>query len=410
MSNATAIKKPVPADPAPRSLDWIADELAALDDAGLRRSLARRETAQGAVTEVDGRTLVNFSSNDYLGLAADPRVVQAAQQAAGGGGWGAGASPLITGRSSLHAELETRLAAFEQTEAALLFPSGFAANAGTIPALVDEGDAIFGDARNHASIIDGCRLSRARRFIYPHNDADALEQLLKSSGTFRRRLIVTDSLFSMDGDVAPIDRLAELADRYDAMLLVDEAHATGVFGPGGRGLVSHFAECDPLVESRVAVRVGTLSKALGSSGGFVAGSQQLIDWLANKARSYVFSTASPAAVAAAGIAALDAIAADPTRGASLLQTAATLRERLAEQGWDTVASTSQIVPLLVGDPNATMALAAKLREAGLHVPGIRPPSVPAGESLLRISLCAGHRQQHLDRLLEVLGDAGSYRL
>ncbi|MEM6655657.1 MAG: aminotransferase class I/II-fold pyridoxal phosphate-dependent enzyme, partial [Planctomycetota bacterium] len=211
----------MPANNRNPALDWIEDDLAELERLGLRRRLHTRRAPQGAVAEVDGRPLINFSSNDYLGLAADPRVVEAAERAGRDDGWGAGASPLVTGRSSLHAELELRLAEFEGTEAALLFPSGFAANAGTIPALVGEGDALFADARNHASIIDGCRLSNAQRFIYPHNDADALDHLLQTSGEHRRRLIVTDSLFSMDGDVAPLDRLAELAERHNAMLMID---------------------------------------------------------------------------------------------------------------------------------------------------------------------------------------------
>lgn len=390
----------MPPSPENRSLDWLEEELSALDRAGLRRRLTRRESAQAATIGLDGRTLVNFSSNDYLGMAADPRVVAAARDAVDAEGWGAGASPLITGRSQSHAELETRIARFKRTEAALLFPTGFAANAGTIPALVGQGDAIFADAKNHASLIDGCRLSAARRFVYPHNDAAALAELLQSCGSFRRRLIVSDTLFSMDGDLAPLAELANLADRHDAMLMVDEAHATGVFGGGGRGLVEQAG-----VERHVAVRVGTLSKAVGCAGGFVAGSQQLIDWLANKARSYVFSTAGPAANMAAAMAAFDAIESAPQRGAELLERAAWLRRRLADLGWETGGSASQIVPILVGDPGEAMRLAGRLRDVGLMVPAIRPPSVPVGESLLRVSLCYGHQPEQLELLLSRLGPA-----
>jgi len=290
-------------------LAWIDDELAGLERAGLRRRLSERGGAQSATVSLDGRELINFGSNDYLGLAADERLAAAARAAIEREGWGSGASPLVSGRASSHAELERRLAEFEGTEAALVFPSGFAANAGTIPALVDEGDAVFADAKNHASLIDGCRLSRAQRLVYPHGDCDALEAMLGDAGHFRRRLIVTDTLFSMDGDLAPLPRLAALTEEYNAMLLVDEAHATGVFGQRGRGAVEHFG----LDHDRVHVRIGTLSKALGTGGGFVCGRQSLIDWLANRARPYVFSTAQPAATSAAAIAALDIVATERLR-------------------------------------------------------------------------------------------------
>lgn len=387
---------------ATNPLQWIEHELALLDEQNLRRRLETRGSSQAAVTEFAGRSLVNFSANDYLGFAADPRVVEAATAAARDDGWGSGASPLVTGRSAWHERLERRLAQFEGAQAALVFPSGFAANAGVIPALVDRGDAVFGDAKNHASLIDGCRLARAERFVYPHGDADALAELLRRATGFRRRLIVTDSLFSMDGDLAPLDRLAELALEHDAMLLVDEAHATGVWGEQGRGAVEHFAANNPLVEQAVSIRVGTLSKALGSIGGFVAGSQALIDWLANRARPYVFSTAAPAATAAAGIAALDLVEQEPNRRVELLEHATTLRGKLTVAGWDTAESASQIVPIRIGDAAETMRLAHGLRDAGYLVPGIRPPSVPPGESLLRVSLCHGHTEEAIDGLLAAL--------
>lgn len=388
------------------SLDWLTDELAALGRVGLRRSLPPGLSRQGAVVEHGGRELVNFASNDYLGIADDPRLVAAAVEACQATGVGRGASPLVSGRADVHAELEQRLAEFEGVEAALLFPSGFAANAGTIPALVGPRDAVFSDARNHASIIDGCRLARARYIAYPHNDAAALERLLQQRTGFRRRLIVTDTLFSMDGDLAPLAELAELAERYDAMLMVDEAHATGVFGRGGRGGVELAADAHPpqgeLIEQAIHVRVGTLSKALGTAGGFVAGSAELIEWLANKARSYMFSTAQPAAAAAAGLAALDIVASEPQRRERLLAMAAQLRTQLTEQGWRVPPGVSQIVPVIVGEPAAAVRLATALREAGLWVPAIRPPAVPEGESLLRISLTAGHTPEMLQLLTETL--------
>jgi 8-amino-7-oxononanoate synthase len=383
-------------------LAWIATALDDLEQAGLRRRLAVRSGPQSARIVLDGRELANFGSNDYLGLAADERLAQAAQAAIARYGWGSAASPLLGGRTELHAELERRLAEFEGSEAALVFPSGFAANAGVIPALVDEPDALLADAKNHASLIDGCRLSKARRFVYPHGDCDALEAQLREARGCRRRLIVTDTIFSMDGDLAPIARLAELAEAHDAMLMVDEAHATGVFGAGGRGVVEHAAARCSGLEQRVHVRIGTLSKALGTGGGFVCGPQRLIDWLANRARTYVFSTAQPAATSAAALAALDIVAQEPGRRRELLGRAAQLRERLGALGWNTGRSESQIIPLVVGDPDRTMQLAAALREAGFYVPGIRPPSVPAGESLLRLTICHHHTPAMVDALVAEL--------
>jgi len=295
--------------------------------------------------------------------------------------------------------LERQLAEFEQTEAALLFTTGYAANVGVVTALVGRGDAVFSDALNHASIVDGCRLSRAEVFVYPHADVDALAAMLADSRRFRRRLIVTDGLFSMDGDVAPLDRLAELAERHDAMLVVDEAHATGVFGANGRGTCEAAG-----VEDRVDARVGTLSKGLGGIGGFVVGRRALVDWLVNKARPYVFSTALPPAAAAASCAALDIVRDEPARRGDLLQRAATLREALREQGWDVGPSESQIIPLVVGDAGRTMRSAATLRERGYLVPPIRPPSVPEGASRLRLSLSYGHTPEMLAGLLAALAE------
>jgi len=293
--------------------------------------------------------------------------------------------------------LELRIAEFEGTEAAILFNTGFAANSGVIPALVAEGDVVFSDALNHASLIDGCRLSRAAVQVYRHNDCEHLKSLLREASGFRRRLIVTDSLFSMDGDLAPLPDLCQLAERYDCMLHVDEAHATGVFGERGRGVAEHLG-----VEDRVPVRVGTLSKALGASGGFVAGSQALIDWIANRARSYVFSTAPPPPVCAAALEALDIVEREPETRTKLLATAARLREQLCAAGWDIGPSASQIIPIIFGDEQRALAAASKLREHGVWVPAIRPPTVPVGKACLRISLAAGHTPEMLAQLVESL--------
>ncbi len=400
-------------------LGWIDGELAQLDADNLRRTLVVRDGPQTATIRVAGREYVNFAANDYLGLAADPRLAEAARRAVAEEGWGAGASPLIVGRSAAHERLERRLAEFEGTEVALAFPSGYAANVGAIAALVGRGDAVFSDELNHASIVDGCRLSRADVHVYPHVDCAALEQQLRQAapqssrhtscavrkdGTrsvpatavgHRRRLIVTDSLFSMHGDLAPLPELARLAEAYDCMLLIDEAHATGVLGEHGRGVAELMG-----VEDRVHVRVGTLSKALGCHGGFVSGSRRLIEWLVNRARSYVFSTASPPAGAAAALAALDVVTSEPQRRARLLETAATLRGRLRDQGWDTGRSESQIVPIFVGDSATALRLAAELREAGLWVPAIRPPTVPPGQACLRVSLSYAHTPEMVERLSE----------
>ncbi len=380
-------------------LAWIEEELEALDRRGLRRRVVVRHGPQSARVTVDGRNLLHFGSNDYLGLAADPRLAAAAAEAARREGWGSGASPLILGHSDLHEQLQQRLAEFEGTEAALVFSSGFAANAGTIAALVGAGDMVYTDRKNHASLMDGCRLSRADVRVYPHGDWHELERLVTRGKKCRRRLIVTDSLFSMDGDLAPLGELAAIAERYDAMLLIDEAHATGVFGSQGRGVAEHLG-----VENRIPIRVGTLSKALGCAGGFVAGSRPLVEWLIQRARPYVFSTAFPAANAAAAMAALDVVRDEPHRRQDLLARAAGLRNRLAQQGWNIGRSSSQIIPVIVGHPQRAVELAAALRERGLFVPAIRPPTVPEGEACLRISLTCGHTEEMVGTLLRAFGE------
>jgi 8-amino-7-oxononanoate synthase len=325
-------------------------------------------------------------------------------------GFGSGASPLITGHAASHRRLEERLAEFEGTEAAVVFTSGFAANLGAIAALAGPGDIIFSDAKNHASLWDGCRLSRANVRVYPHCDCERLDRLLYSAhsvcrsdtrrvpDTKRRLLIVTDSLFSMDGDLAPLAELAEVAARHDAILLTDEAHATGVLGERGRGVAEHLG-----LEDRIPIRIGTLSKALGCAGGFVAGSRKLVEWLVNRARSYVFSTAAPPAVAAAALAALEIVVQEPERRRGLLGRAESLRRTLTEQNWNVGRSASQIIPVIVGEPRRAVELSGRLREQGIFVPAIRPPTVPEGEACLRISLTWAHSEEMLRRLVAALG-------
>ena len=377
---------------------WIREDLEAIERLQLRRVLANRESPHVAgLVQIDGRQYIGFGSNDYLGLSADTRLIEAIRQAAGYIGCGSAASPLISGHGVIHARLERELTVFEHAEASLMFPTGYAANVGTIGALVSKPDAIFSDERNHASIIDGCRLSGARIHVYRHADLDHLTHLIGAAGSFRRKMIVSDSLFSMDGDFAPLPGLVKIARDCQAMLMIDEAHATGVFGDNGRGLCEHFD-----VEKEVDVRVGTLSKALGSFGGFVVGDRELIELILNRARTYIFSTAQPEAIANATIAALEIVLAEPERRQRLLKMSEHLRHRLVADGWNIGTSTSQIVPIIVGEADRAMALCDQLKVLGFFVPGIRPPSVPAGMSLLRVSVTASHTREMIDRFCDSL--------
>lgn len=346
------------------------------------------------------RTLLSFASNDYLNLAADPRLAAAAARAARRYGCGAGASPLVCGYLPPHRALERALAAWEDAEAALVFSSGYTANLGVIGALAGREDTIFSDELNHASLIDGARLSRARVQVYRHADVNQLSDLLIQEGArSRRRLIVTDTVFSMDGDLAPLADLFDLARRHDCLLLLDEAHATGVLGPQGRGLTELMAA--PPEWDRV-IKVGTLSKALGAQGGFVCGERRLIDWLVNFARPYVFSTALAPPAAAAARRAVAIVQEEPQSRRQVLALAQLLRERLQALGFSTGGSRCQIVPLVVGGACEAVELSRRLEERGLLVPAIRPPSVPEGTARLRISLTAGHTEEDVLRLVNAL--------
>jgi len=382
----------------PEPLAWIEDDLAALRMSGLERPHRVRSGRQGREVDLDGQTLLNFGSNDYLGLAGDVRLTKAASKAACAEGFGAGASPLVSGHSQAHELLERALADLLAVDAALTFPSGFAANTATIAAIVGPDDVIASDSRNHASIIDGCRLSRGRVGVYPHRDMAALDSLLAQAGSARRRLIVTDTVFSMDGTVAPLADLCALARKHQAILMVDEAHATGVFGMRGSGLVEETGCADG-----VHIRVGTLSKALAAAGGFVAGHGDMIHWLRHKARAWIFSTAHPPAVAAAATRAIGLLAEEPHRRRDLLARAAGFRELLSQGGIDIGGSTTQIVPIVVGAAHDAVAASTRLAEAGLFVPAIRPPSVPAGKSLVRVSLSWHHTAADLERLARAIG-------
>lgn len=364
--------------------DFAAHVLAERRAAGLIREMRIMDGAQDAWVTLEGRRVLLLCSNNYLGLANHPAVQEAARKAIGDYGVGAGASRLISGSMRLHQSLEEQLAAFKHTEAALLFNSGYHANIGTISALVGDGDAVFSDALNHASIIDGCRLSRADVVIYPHNDAAALATQLARSAA-RRRLIVTESIFSMDGDVAPLRAICDVAERFGAMLMVDEAHATGVVGPHGAGVVAQEG-----LQERVTVQMGTLGKALGAFGAFVAARRCVIDLLINSARSFIYTTALPPAVVAAAATALEIAVADERRRRELHENAAGLRRDLEQLGMNVGPAHTQIIPVFIGSAERTMRLSNRLLAEGVFVQGIRPPTVPVGAARLRVTAMSTH--------------------
>jgi 8-amino-7-oxononanoate synthase len=378
---------------------WMDDDLNERRQRGLYRVRRHLQSRQGARVRLRGRELINFSSNDYLALATDARLARAAAAAARRYGCGAGASPLVSGYSPPLRSLERALADWEGTEAALVFSSGYAANLALLSALAGSADAVFSDALNHASLIDGCRLSRVAVHVYRHNDVDHLVDLVRHKGrTARRRLIVSDTVFSMDGDVAPLAELVELAERFDCLLLIDEAHATGVLGEQGRGVTDSLTP-GSWSPDRV-LKVGTLSKALGTQGGFVCGSRRLIAWLVNRARPYIFSTALAPPLAAAARRAVAVVRQEPERRRHVLALAERLRQELRKSGGNIGASCTQIVPLIVGEAREAVLLSRRLEEEGLLIPAIRPPSVPEGSARLRLSVTAAHTEVEVMRVVE----------
>jgi len=381
--------------------DWdafVADELASRSESGLLRSIRPFERDGGWVIAEDGRRLLNLSSNDYLGLACHPVVAEAAARAVRRG-TGATASRLLVGTSPACAALEPKLAEFQGTEAALVFGSGYLANVGTISALVGPGDAIFSDALNHASIIDGCRLSRAAIHRYGHRDVDELEAMLQraESEDARRLLVVTESVFSMNGDVAPLAEIVELKERHGAALLVDEAHAVGVFGPHGEGYAHELG-----VGDGVDVHMGTFGKAFGAYGAYVAARAQWIDYLVNAGRTFVFTTGLPPAAIAAVDAALDIVRDSGDLRADLQAKAMRFRGRLRDLGLDTRDSSTQIVPVVVGENERAVEVSRRLEEAGVLGVAIRPPTVPHGTARIRFSLSVLHEDDELERALEAI--------
>jgi 8-amino-7-oxononanoate synthase len=381
-------------------IDHLEDQLEELRELGLERRTRVVGGPQGAQVLLDGRPVLLLCSNNYLGLADHPAVRHAAAEAALRWGAGSGASRLISGTMGIHEELEVRLAELKRTEAAVLFGSGYLANIGVIGALAaDAGAVVLSDELNHASIVDGCRLAAARTAVYRHGDVEHAEHLLRTARA-SRAVIVTDSVFSMDGDVAPLAELVELSRRHGAALVVDEAHGTGCVGEGGRGAVSAAG-----LEGEVDVIVGTLGKALGSYGAYAACSRTTADWLVNRARPLIFSTAPPPPALAAAGAALDVLAAEPERVRKLQRNAALLRDELAAAGFDVPERPSHILPIVVGDAHAAVALSEAALAEGVFAQAIRPPTVPAGTSRLRLAVMATHEKAELRRAAQRLARA-----
>ena len=376
------------------------DALEEMARADLLRRPVELESACGPRVTVAGRRLVCLCSNDYLSLASDPAVRAAAAEAIEQWGVGAGASRLVSGTTSLHVRLEQRLAEFKHTAAAVVTSTGWMANRVAVGALAGAGDLILCDKLSHASIIDAAVSSGARVRTFAHRDTGRLEALLaRGRASAGRCLIMTDSLFSMDGDLAPLAELVEIKDRYDAQLLIDEAHATGVLGDGGRGAAELLG-----VEERIDATVGTLSKALGAMGGFVAGPAELVDTIRNTGRAFIYTTAPPAALCAAVLAGLDIVEAQPQRRRRVLALAAGLRDRLGAAGLVTGEAGSQIMPVVIGSPGEAVRVSGKLFDRGVLVPAIRPPTVPRGTSRLRVSVCAGHSDGDIERFADALVD------
>lgn len=372
----------------------IRDILREREGSGLLRELVQADPLPGGRIRSLGREYFNFSSNDYLGLASHPKILKAAINAVSPA-FGSGASRLMCGTTSYHALLEEKVAAFKGKEAALVFNSGYQANVGVISALMGKGDAVFSDRLNHASIIDGIKLSGAKLIRFRHNDMAHLEELLREKRPgYRGAMIVTESVFSMDGDLAPIDELVKLKKEHDCLLMADEAHATGIFGKKGAGLVDGEA-----LASQVDIIMGTFSKALGSFGGYVAVTDEMKRYLVNSSRSFIYSTALPSAVIAANIAAIEVVGEEPQRRAKLLDNARYLRDRLKTMGFE-VKGDSQIIPIVVGDNASAMAMSRSLRDKGFWVTPVRPPTVPEGEARIRLSLSCEHTEGMLCELAE----------
>jgi glycine C-acetyltransferase len=383
-------------------LQWIQDELQNLKEAGLYNRIRTLSSPQGAWLVVDGRRALNFCSNNYLGLANHPRVVAAARAAVEKYGVGPAAVRTIAGTMALHVELEQRLAAFKRVPAAITFQSGFNANLGTIPALVGKGDAIFSDELNHASIIDGCRLSGAQIIRYAHcNPADLERALKEQRANFNKAMVITDGVFSMDGDVAPLDQIYEVAQPYSAILMVDDAHGEGVLGEGGRGIVDHFK-----LHGKVDVEVGTLSKAFGVVGGVVAGHPQVVEWLSQRGRPFLFSSAMTVPDAAACLAALDILEESTGLVDQLWENTRYFKAEMKRLGFDTGQSSTPITPVMLGEAQLAQQFSRDLFEAGVFAMAIGYPTVPRGKARIRVMISAAHQKADLDQGLQAFTSVG----
>jgi glycine C-acetyltransferase len=388
----------VRADP----LHYLTDELNALREQGLYRRLRVLDGEQKARTSVDHRSVVNLSSNNYLGLTTHPKLRQRALEALAALGVGTGSVRTIAGTMEIHMELERKLAAFKKTEAAVVFQSGFTANAGTVSSILGRDDAIISDELNHASIIDGARLSRATIKVFPHRDVAGARKALEELPRTQRKLLITDGVFSMDGDLGPLPALCDLADEFGCIMMVDDAHASGVFGKSGRGTVDHFG-----MHGRVDVQVGTLSKAIGALGGYVAGSRSLIDFLHHRARPFLFSTSHPPSVAATCLAALEVLETEPEWMERLWENTRFFKAGLQTLGFNIGISESPITPVIAGENALAMKLSDRLFEEGVFAQGIGFPTVPKGKARVRTIVTATHTQDQLQFALDCFQRVGS---
>jgi 8-amino-7-oxononanoate synthase len=377
-------------------------EIESLREKGLLRALTLIDSASDTTLSIHGKTFLAFCSNNYLGLANHPALKEAAITAIQQFGVGSGASRLICGNLSLYETLENKIAALKSCEKALVFNSGYTTNIGILPAIIGEKDLVLFDRLNHASLFDGVKMSGGSLRVYRHKDMDQLQQRLSARSSHQKAIIVTDGIFSMDGDIAPLPEIVSLAEQYDAMIYLDDAHATGVLGENGKGTRAHFhLKTDRIIE------MGTLSKALGGFGGFVAGSERLIQYLINKARPLIYTTALPPSVLASAIAALELIQKESILRDHLWENTNCLRQRVIEMGYDICGSETPIIPLLIGEADAAVAFSKKLMECGIYVPAIRPPTVPKGQARIRITLMATHTKEQIALLTSKLQEIGS---
>jgi glycine C-acetyltransferase len=384
--------------PESNPLSFVTTALDEIKSSGGYFRLRQLQSACEPVCKVDGREVINLASNNYLGLVNHPKLKEAAEKAVREFGVGSGAVRTITGTLAMHLELEEKIAAFKHTEACVVFQSGFTANAGTVSAILTPNDHIISDALNHASIIDGCRLSRAKIHVFRHKDTEHAEEILTSLADMPgNKLLITDGVFSMDGDIGPLDKLTALAEKYGAIMMVDDAHSSGVLGANGRGTVDHFG-----LHGRVQIQVGTLSKAIGALGGYVCGSRDLIDYLYHRARPFLFSTSHPPAVTAACLAAFDLLVNEPERVSLLWDNTNYFKQLLKQEGFDTGLSETPIVPIIIGETKAAMEYSRALFEEGLWATGIGFPTVPQGMARIRTIVTSAHSRVQLDQSAEIL--------